>query len=134
MPGGGIQTINESRIKDDSDLFEIIRQEKTRRQALGLPDRPGKLSDVAALKARWQEMRQARATRRTYHIVIEPSDGLYRAYPLAVPQVVAQGETPQAAKEKVAEALRTYLLELLAQGKPLPVERKLVDTIAISLT
>jgi len=31
------------------------------------------------------------------------------------------------------EALRTYLAEMLAQGKPLPVERKLVDTVVISL-
>jgi len=31
------------------------------------------------------------------------------------------------------EALRAYLVEMLAQGKPLPVERKLVDTVVISL-
>jgi len=68
-----------------------------------------------------------------YHIIIEPVDSHYRAYPLAVPEVVAQGETPQAAKEKVTETLRAYLAEMLAQGKPLLVERKLVDTVMISL-
>ena len=67
------------------------------------------------------------------HIISKPVDSCYRAYPLAVPEVVAQGETPQAAKEKVTEALRAYLVEMLAQGKPLPVERKLVDTAVISL-
>ncbi len=50
-----------------------------------------------------------------------------------MPEVVAQGETPQAANEKVTEALRAYLVELPAQSKPLPVERKFVDTVVISL-
>jgi hypothetical protein len=31
------------------------------------------------------------------------------------------------------EALPAYLTEMLAQGKPLPVERKLVDAAVISL-
>ena len=68
-----------------------------------------------------------------FYIIIEPVDSRYRAYPLAVPEVVAQGETPQAAKDKVTEDLRVYLVEILAQGRPLPVERKLVDTVVISL-
>jgi len=121
-------------IKDDSDLYEMIMhgQESRRQHGVPEPDQT-ELSDVATLKAEWQKLRQARMARHTYYIIIEPVDSHYRAYPLAVPEVVAQGETPQAAKEKVTEALRAHLAEMLAQGKPLPIERKLVDTVVISL-
>jgi len=121
-------------IKDDSDLYEMIMHDQELRRKYGVPEPDQtELSDVATLKAEWQKLRQARTTRHTYHIIIEPVDSHYRAYPLAVPEVAAQGETPQAAKEKVTEALRAYLTEMLAQGKPLPVERKFVDTVVISL-
>lgn len=49
-----------------------------------------------------------------------------------MPQVVAQGKTPQAAQEKTKEALRAYLKDLLTQGQPLPVESKMVDVVEIS--
>jgi predicted RNase H-like HicB family nuclease len=121
-------------MKDDRDLFEMIRRGRELRRARGIPEPTGEF-DAKEATEKWHEMRQAWAIRRQhYYIVIEPSDGFYRAYSLTLPQVEAQGETPQAAKEKVAEALLAYLKDLLAQGQPLPVERRVVDTVEISLT
>jgi len=52
---------------------------------------------------------------------------------LTFPKVIVQGETPKIAQRNVIEALRHYLLEAQAQGNPLPVERKVVDVVAVSL-
>lgn len=124
--------MNKISVKDDSSLFAAIRRDKKRRRELGLPDGPDQLSDLATLKARLQEIRREKAV-NSYYIVIEPINGIYRAYALTIPHVEVQAETPQMAKEKVTEALRVHLAELLAQGKPLPVEHRLVETVTISL-
>jgi hypothetical protein len=53
----------------------------------------------------------------------------------ALPQTAASpAREGWGSEEKATEALRAYLVEMLVQGKPLPVERKLVDTVVISLT
>ena len=118
-------------IKDDSELFEMIRRGPELRREKGIAE-PTETFDVKEATKEWHEMRKARgAPRQLYHIVIEPSGSFYRASPLILPSMVAQGETPQAAKKNLVEALRTYLKELLIQGQPLPIESKIVELVGV---
>jgi len=120
--------------KDDRHLIEAIERGKALRNALGIPE-PSEtsLGSVAELREEWQRLRQERTAHNAFYIVIEPSDGLFRAYPLTFPEIIVQGKTPNIARRKVVEALRRRLLEVQAQGKPLPVERKVVDVVAVPL-
>lgn len=121
--------------KDDRHLIEAIERGKALRHALGVPEpEESRLGNVSELKEEWQRLRRETAGRNFYYIVIEPSDGAYQAYPLTIPGIVVHGETPQAAKRELEKALRRYLADMQAQGKPLPVERKLVDAVMVSLT
>ncbi len=121
-------------VKDDSDLVEIIMEGQELRRQYGVPEPSTTcLSDRASLKAEWQCMRQARELRQVYHIVIEPADGVYFAYALSLPGIVAHGKTPQEAREQLAQALHSYLTELYIVGGSLPPERKQVEMLEISL-
>ena len=104
------------------------------RGALGIPE-PSKtaLGNVAELRGEWQRLRQEKTAQNIFYIVIEPNDGFFQAYPLTFPKVIVQGETPKIARRNVVEALRRHLLEAQAQGNPLPVERKVVDVVVVSL-
>ncbi|HID61503.1 MAG TPA: type II toxin-antitoxin system HicB family antitoxin [Anaerolineae bacterium] len=120
--------------KDDRHLIEAIERGRALRHAPGVPEpEDSKLGSVSELKEEWQRLRQETAGRNFYYVVIEPGDGAYRAYPLTIPEIVVQGETPQAAKRELERALHRYLADMRAQGKPLPVERKLVDAVVVPL-
>jgi len=118
--------------KDDRHLIETMKRGRALCSALGIRE-PSKtsLGSVTELREEWQRLRQEKTSRNLYYIVIEPHDGLYWAYPLTFPEIIVQGKTPEIARRKVAEALRHHLLEIQAQGKPLPVERKIVDIVVV---
>lgn len=126
--------MSEFLIKDDTELMEGITRRKEERRARRLPDRDEGLSDPATLKAEWGRMQQARTSPGTYYIVIEYRDCTYHAQALSFPEVSAQGETVDAVKEKVAEALRAHFAGLRARGEAVPIrEQKRVETVEVSL-
>lgn len=121
-------------IKDDTELMEAITRRKEERRAQGLPDRDEGLSDKADLTAEWHRMRQARTAIGTYYVVIQYKEGTYHAHALSFPEVTAQGETTDAVREKIAEALQAHFATLRARGELVPVrENKRVDTVEIPL-
>jgi len=121
--------------KDDRHLIEAVGRGRALRHALGIPEPPEtSLGSVAELREEWRKLRREKTGRNVYYIVIEPFDGFYRAYPLTFPEIVVEGETPAVARRKVMEALRRYLIEVQAKGKSLPVERAVVDVVAVPLT
>lgn len=124
----------QSGVKDDRSFFEMLRRERERRRALGLSDEPEETSDPRTLKAEWERMQQARTAPGTYYIVIEYRDCAYHAHALSFPEVTAQGETVEAVKEKMVEALRVHLAGLRARGEVVPIrEHKRVETVEVSL-
>lgn len=126
--------MSEFLIKDDTELMEGITRRKEERRARRLPDRDEGLSDPATLKAEWERIQQARTSPGTYYIVIEYRDCTYHAQALSFPEVSAQGETVDAVKEKVAEALRAHFAGLRARGEAVPIrEQKRVETVEVSL-
>jgi len=121
-------------VKDDRALYEIIRQEQERRQTLNLPEEPKEMADPATVKAEWRRMQQARSAPWTYYVVIEYKSGAYQAHALSFPEVTAQGETVEAVKEAMAQALQAHFATLRARGEPVPTrEYKRVDTVEVSL-
>lgn len=126
--------MSEYLIKDDTELMEVITRRKEERRAQGLPDRDQGLSDKAALTSEWHRMRQARTPIGTYYIVVEYRDCTYHAHALSFPEVTAQGETVEAVREKLAEALRAHFAGLRAGGEAVPIrEQKRVETVEVSL-
>jgi len=120
-------------IKDDSELVEMIQRSAQQRRQMGIPE-PTEEFNIREASNEWHEMRKRRrGPRQLYHIVIEPAGNLYRASPLILPSVVAQGETPQAAKANVITALRSYFKKLLTQGQPLPIESKMVELVEVAM-
>ena len=80
---------------------------------------------------RAEELRSSDYPARLYHILIEPTDGAYRAYAPAVPEVVVHGDTIEAARERLITALQDYLAQRMAAGAPPPVERAQIETVVI---
>ncbi|MFQ5857248.1 MAG: type II toxin-antitoxin system HicB family antitoxin [Anaerolineae bacterium] len=120
-------------VKDDRSLFEMIRRERERRRALGLPDEPEEVSDPRTVKAEYQRMQQARTAPWTYYVVIEYRNGVYHAYALSFPEVTAQGETVEAVKAEITQALQAHFAALRARDEAVPMrEYKRVDTVEVS--
>ncbi len=124
--------MSEFLIKDDTELMEGITRRREERRVQGLPDRDEGLSDRATLKVEWQRMQQARTALGTYYVVIEYKNGTYHAHTLSFPEVTAQGETVEAAKEAMARALQAHFAGLRARGETFPVrEYRRVETVAV---
>jgi len=78
-------------------------------------------------------MQQARTAPWTYYVVIEYKNGAYHAHALSFPKVMAQGETVEAVKEAMAQALQAHFAALRARGETVPTrEYKRVDTVEVS--
>jgi predicted RNase H-like HicB family nuclease len=121
-------------MKDDTRLMEGITRRQKDRRSQGLPDRDEGPSDLATRQAEWQRMQQARTAPWTYYVVIEYHNGVYHAQALSFPQVTAQGETVEAAKANLAQALQAHLAEWLARGELVPMrEYKRVETVEVCL-
>ena len=122
--------MSELLIKDDTDLMEGITRRREERRAQGLSDRDEGLSDRATLKAEWRRMQQARTAPWTYYVVIEYKAGTYHAHALSFPEVTAQGETVEAVKEEMVQALQAHFASLRARGEAVPTrEYKRVETV-----
>lgn len=118
--------------KDDSDLFDMIERGRELRRKMGIAESTEEF-DAREAGKKWHEMRKTQVTQRElYHIIIEPYGDFYRASPLILPEVVAQGETPHAAKENVAQVLRAYLKKLLNQGQSLPIDHMSIAMVEVS--
>jgi len=126
--------VSEYLIKDDTELMESITRRIQERRAKGLPERDESLSDKVTVKVEWRRMQQARSAPWTYYVVIEYKSGAYQAHALSFPEVTAQGETVEAVKEAMAQALQAHFATLRARGEPVPTrEYKRVDTVEVSL-
>ncbi len=124
--------MSEFLVKDDTELMEGITRRREERRAQGLPERDEGLSDRTSLKAEWHRMREVRTPPWTYYVVIEYRAGLYHAHALRFPEVTATGETVEAAKAGLAEALQAYLVEQVQQGRPVPMwEEQRIETVTL---
>lgn len=120
-------------VKDDSDLYEWIVHGQKERRALGIPEpSETRLTAPVTAKAEWQRMQQARTAPGTYYVVIEYKNGVYRAHAFSFPEVTAQGETVEAVREAMAQALQAHFADLRARGEVVSVrEYKRVDTVEV---
>ena len=67
-------------------------------------------------------------------VVIEYKNSVYHAHPLSFPEVTAQGETVEAVKEEVAQALQAHFAGLWTRDEVFPMrEYKRVDTVGVPL-
>ena len=77
-------------------------------------------------------MQQVRTAPWTYYVLIEYQAGAYHAHALSFPEVTAAGETVEAIKENLSQALQAHLADVLVKGEPVPMrEYKRVDTVAV---
>lgn len=74
-------------------------------------------------KSRSQARRPVRATVYTYTVLFEPSaDGGYTVTVPTLPGVITEGDTLEAARGRVKEAIRGYLKVLRKHREPIPRE------------
>lgn len=119
--------------KDDRDLVEMVKRGKEMRREKGVAESTQEY-DARPATLEWHRLREARTPIGTYYIVIEYRDCTYHAHALSFPEVTAQGETVEAVRDKVAEALRVHLAGLRARGEAVPIrEQKRVETVEVAL-
>ncbi len=120
-------------VKDDTELFEAIERGREMRRALGVPEpTETQLTDPVTARREWRRMQQARTAPWTYYIVIEYQNGIYHAQALSFPAVTAQGETMEAVREAMAQALQAHFAGWRGRGEVVPMrEYKRVDTVEV---
>jgi len=117
--------------KDDRDLAAMIAHGKEMRREKGVSETREEFNTRQATQE-WQRMRQARTAPWTYYIVIEYKAGAYHAHALSFPEVTAQGETVEAVKEKMVQALQAHFAGLRARDEAVPTrEYKRVETVDV---
>ena len=117
--------------KDDRDLKDLIQRGREVQQEKGIAEARERF-DAQAATEEWHRMREVRTPPWTYYVVIEYRAGLYHAHALRFPEIAASGETVEAAKAGLAEALQTYLVEQVRQGRPVPMwEEQRIETVTL---
>jgi predicted RNase H-like HicB family nuclease len=70
----------------------------------------------------------------TYPITVEREDRTYYAYSEDFPGVYGMGKTIDQAKKSILEAMRIYIQECRAQGRPVPRARTVYsETVSIAV-
>lgn len=121
-------------LKDDSIFEELLEWASQWAREQGVLESELRSSiSTDELHARVQKYEELRKSPPIYRIVISPMDGGYRGYAPAIPDIVAEGPTPESVRESLAKQLGSYLKMLIYRGEPIPQEQTAIETVEVDL-